>query len=246
MLIKCIHRFREIQQVYMPGLESPLLAQLEQAALPPNTTSVHVEDSILFMPSELSTITRRRVCTPGLGDIEDRLRFAEAHDALDQLRHHLRNRTFTNKFKIKNVTGQKRNTRAREVQHRIDDRVKTSQAQYSRARTALKNLRGPGIWETTLQVLNQSDVRALNERELTAQEKDEEWRVRTRHDSQLADTDDEEEEVNDVRVVAKPAEVGEGQQKPSWIWFSTSCSEDMQDPTMRAGKSLFLMNESSV
>jgi hypothetical protein len=109
-LIKRIHRFREIQQVYMPGLDSPLLAQLERAALPPNTTSVHVEDCILFIPSELSATTRRRVCTPGLGDIEDRLRFAEAHDALDWLRHHLRNRTFTNKFKIKNVTGQKRNT----------------------------------------------------------------------------------------------------------------------------------------
>lgn len=229
----------------MPGLDSPLLAQLEWATLPPNTTSVHVEDCILFMPSELSATTRRCVCTPGLGDIEDRLRFAKAHDALDRLRHHLRNRTFTNKFKIKNVTGQKRNTRACKVQHRIDDRVKISQVQYTRARTALTKLRGPGSWETTLQVLNQSDVHALNERELTVQEKNEERRARATCDSQGEDAD-EEEEVDDIRVVAKPTEVGEGRRQPSWIWFSTSCSEDMQDPTMRAGKSLFLINESSV
>jgi hypothetical protein len=118
ILLKRVQRFRELQQVYMPGLNAPLLTQLERAALPRNSTSVHVEDSILFMPSELSAATRRQVCSPGLSDIEDRIRFAKAHDALD----HLRNRTFTNKFKIQNVTGQKGNTCAREVQHRIDER----------------------------------------------------------------------------------------------------------------------------
>ena len=235
ILLRRVQRFRELQQVYMPGLDAPLLTQLERAALPHNSTSIHVEDTILFMPSELSAATRRRVCSPGLGDIEDQIRFAEAHDALDHLRHHLRNRTFTNKFKIQNVTGQKGNTRAREVQHRIDDRVKAAQVQYCRARTAVMNLRGPGNWENTLQVLNPSDVRALNERELTEQEKDEERRVRAKH-GQEKDSEDEEEEVGDIRVVAKPAEVSEGQRRPSWIWFSASNSEDMQDPTMRAGE----------
>ena len=140
ILLKRVQRFRELQQVYMPGLDAPLLTQLERAALPRNSTSIHVEDSILFMPSELSAATCRRVCSPGLGDIEDRIRFAEAHDALDHLRHHLHNRTFTNKFKIQNVTGQKGNTRAHKVQHRIDDRVKAAQVQYCRAQTAVMNL----------------------------------------------------------------------------------------------------------
>ncbi|KIM81446.1 hypothetical protein PILCRDRAFT_53455, partial [Piloderma croceum F 1598] len=189
LLLKRIQRFREVQRTYMPGLDAPLLAQLEQSALPLNTTSVHVEDSILFMPSELPFATRRRVCNPGLSDIEDRLRFAEAHDALDHLRHHLQNRTFTNKFKVQNVTGQKHNTRAREVQNRIDDRVKTSQVQYCRARAAMVQLQGHGHWETTLQVLNQSDVRALNERELTEQEKDDERRVRARSGKEMEDSE---------------------------------------------------------
>lgn len=241
MLLKRIQRFREAQQIYMSGLDAPLLAQLELSALPLNTTSVHVEDSILFMPSELPFATRRRVCNPGLSDIEDRLRFAEAHDALDHLRHHLRNRTFTNKFKVQNVTGQKHNTRAREVQNRIDDRVKTSQVQYCRARAAMVQLRGPGHWETTLQVLNQSDVRALNERELTEQEKEDERRVRARSGNEMEDSEDEEEELRDIRVVAKPAEVGESRRRPSWIWFSTSNSDDMQDPTMRAGMCFVLI-----
>jgi len=59
MLLKRIQRFREVQRTYMPGLDAPLLAQLEQSALPLNTTSIHVEDSILFMPSELPFATRR-------------------------------------------------------------------------------------------------------------------------------------------------------------------------------------------
>ncbi|KIM75537.1 hypothetical protein PILCRDRAFT_78724, partial [Piloderma croceum F 1598] len=154
-------------------------------------------------------------CNPGLSDIEDRLCFAEAHDALDHLR-------------------QKHNTHACEVQNRIDDRVKTSQVQYCRARAAMVQLRGHGHWETTLQVLNQSDVRALNEHELTEQEKDDERRVRARSGKEMEDSEDEEEELEDIRVVAKPAEVGESQRRPSWIWFSTSNSDNMQDPTMRA------------
>jgi hypothetical protein len=117
----------------------------------------------------------------------------------------------------------------------VEDRVKAAQVQYCRARTAVMNLRGPGNWENTLQVLNPSDVRALNERELTEQEKDEERRVRAKR-GQEKDSEDEEEEVGDIRVVAKPAEVGEGRRRPSWIWFSASNSEDMQDPTMRAGE----------
>jgi hypothetical protein len=151
------------------------------------------------------------------------------------LRHHLRNRTFTNKFKVKNVTGQKHNTRAREVQHSIDDRVKTSKQQYCRARAAILQLRGPGDWEDMLQVLHQSDVRALNERELTEQEKYDERRVRAANGAAMENSENEDEEVDDIRVIAKPAEVGEGRRKPSWIWFSTSRSDDMQDPTMRAG-----------
>jgi hypothetical protein len=236
MLLKRVQRFREIQLLYMPGLDAQHLAHLERSALPHNTTSVHVEDIKLFMPSELPAESRRRFCTPDLVNIEDRLRYAEAHDSLDRLRHHLRTRTFTNTFKTKNVTGQKHNTRAREVQHSIDDKVKTAQVQYCRARAAVLNLRGPGSWQSKLQVLEQSDVRALNERALTEQEKDEERRVRMRQGAEMEDSDDEDEVVADIRVVAKPAEVGESRRKPSWIWFSTSSGDDMQDPTMRAGE----------
>jgi hypothetical protein len=190
------------------------------------------------MPSDLPDAQRHQYCAPGLAAVEDRLRYAEAYESLDHLRHHLRTRTFANKFKIKNVTGQKNNTRSRETQNHIDDKVKSSQLQYCRARNALLVLRGPGEWETALPVLNPDDVRALNERQLTEQEKVEERRVRAKRGIAVGATEeDEEEDLADIRVVAKPAEVGEGARRPSWIWFQSIGHEDMSDPLMRAGMS---------
>ncbi|KIM71813.1 hypothetical protein PILCRDRAFT_24708, partial [Piloderma croceum F 1598] len=127
-------------------------------------------------------------------------------------------------FKVANITGQIHNTRARGTQQRIDDKVCMAALQYCRARDALLKLRGKGLWEDSLKVLEQSDVRALNERELTAQEKEDVrmgwlWRA---------------EEVHLERVLATVAAVGEGQHRPSWIWFTGSVHEDADDPLTRA------------
>lgn len=68
------------------------------------------------------------------------------------------------------MTGQIHNTHARETQHNIDDKVHTAELQYHCARQVLLQLQGKGEWEEILRVLAQSNVCALNERELTAQE----------------------------------------------------------------------------
>ena len=109
-LLKRIQRFREIQQVYMPGFDPKNSAHLERLTLPDTSTSVHVEDCRLYMPSDLSQSDCRKYCPGGLSDMEDRLRFAEACDTLENLRHHLQTRSFANRFKIANVTGQIHNT----------------------------------------------------------------------------------------------------------------------------------------
>lgn len=226
----------------MPGVDAQHLAHLARSS---SNSSIHIEDSKLFMPSDLSNEQRQEYCTPGLADAEDRLRYAEACDALEDLRRHLRTRTFTNKFRIKNVRGQKQSMRTREIQHRIDDKVKISQLQYTRARQAVRVLRGAGDWEDTLKVLLLADVRALNERVLTRLEMAEERRVRDKgkqvaSDSDDADmgrtTDDSEDDLEEIRVTAKPADLGSGNLRPSWIWYATSNSEDMSDPVMRSGK----------
>lgn len=245
LLAKRINRFREIQGLYMPGVDAQVLAHALRTAQPPSSNStttasrsrsaasIHIEDAKLFLPSELTRIEREEFCTEDLPSIEDRLRYSEASDALEKIRRQLRTRTFTNHFKIKNVTGQKLNTRSRAAQGTIDEGVKMSQLRYARARTALLALRGPGDWEATLQVLSSADVRGLNERGLSDLEKAEERQVR-----QTAGIPQDEEEIDDIVVISRPAEIGEGHRRPSWIWYSTSIGMDMTDPVMRDGKSL--------
>lgn len=229
LLLKRLKRFREVQEIYMPGVDAQVLAH---AARSSSTSAIHIEDAKLFMPSELNLIQREEYCREGVVAVENRLRYAEAFESLEDLRRLLRTRTYINRFKIKNITGQKDNTRARDKQSTLDASVKTSELRYNRARNALFALRGPGDWEKTLQVLQSSDVRGLNERSLTEQEKREERQVRLRAGIP-------EEGIDDVRVIAKPVEVGEGARRPSWIWFSSSSGEDMADPIMRACESGF-------
>ncbi|KZP14909.1 hypothetical protein FIBSPDRAFT_751237, partial [Athelia psychrophila] len=201
-LVKRVHRFREIQKLYMPKFDP--LSHADLTAAP-----CQIEDCVLYLPSELSASDRRKFCPNGLPDLEDRIRYAEACDSLENLRHHLRTRSFANRFKVANTTGQINNTRAREAQARIDDKVHTFAVQYRRARAALLVLRAgkDKRWQDKLAPLLQSDVRALNERELTQQEKDE------------------------MRSAA--ASVGEGHRKPSWIWYTGVRQEELDDPMTR-------------
>jgi hypothetical protein len=231
ILLKCIHRFREIQQLYMPGLDLKARSHaLNHSSSSTSPSSIHVEDTKLHMPSDLSDADRRKYCPNGLAAIEDRLRYGEASDALENLRHQLRTRSFTNRFKVANVTGQIHNTRARETQAGIDNKVRACAIQYRRARAALLKLRGNGSWEDVLKVLDHSDVRALNERELTAQEKEDVRRLRERNGLVL-----EADEVDVEKVVATVVAVGEGQRRPSWIWFTGNIHEGVNDALTRAG-----------
>ena len=107
----------------MPGFDPKNSAHLERLTLPDTSTSVHVEDCRLYMPSDLSQSDCRKYCPGGLSDMEDRLQFAEACNTLENLHHHFRTRSFANRFKIANVTGQIHNTRARDTQQRIDNKV---------------------------------------------------------------------------------------------------------------------------
>lgn len=227
-LLKRIQRFREIQRVSMPGFNWQDHTHAADKT-PDDGKPRQPEDYRLFMPSELSVPDRRKYCPNGLADSEDRIRYAEASDALEDLRHHLRTRSFTNKFKIKNITGQIKNTRAREVQHRIDDKVRTAELRYRRAHSAVKTLRGPGEWEKILQVLDKSHVRALNERELNAQEVFEEGQLRAR----LGTTPGT---ISEERVIVQASAVGEGLRRPSWIWYTGVDAEAVDDPLTRKGK----------
>ncbi|KAF7974955.1 hypothetical protein HWV62_10677 [Athelia sp. TMB] len=236
-LLKRVARFRELQRLYMVGFDPVEYARTKEedraraASRPSLPPPDHVENFPLFMPSGLNA--GRDVdmfCPNGLAELEARLRFAEASDSLERLRHFLRTRSFNNIFKVANVTGQIRNTRAKEKQSRIDDNVRSSALKYRRARAALKSLRGPGDWERNLQVLNNTDIRALNERDLTRQEQDAEAAL---HAANGVITQQDRERAEETRRNQTGLSVGEGHRAPSWIWFTNTGAESMNDPLTR-------------
>ncbi|KAI0055067.1 hypothetical protein BV25DRAFT_1768888, partial [Artomyces pyxidatus] len=107
---------------------------------------------------------RRDFCSPDLVDMESRLRKAAMGDALDNVRHQLRFRTYMNKWKIRNVKGQRPNTRARATQAKIEDAVKQAVETYRLNRKAYGALVPEGVWQDTYKDLWDEDLRGLGER----------------------------------------------------------------------------------
>lgn len=219
-LFKKIIRFREAQVTYMPGL-----GQFHETDV--SDFQTNAETICLLLPSDLDPSLRLKVCVPGLANIEDRVRFAEAKDALDGLRRHLRTRTLLNQAKIKHVTGQIPNTRARGIQDRFDIRVRQCRDRYRLSRSKLLALRGEGEWTSVLKELRDEDVRALNERERTQEETAEHRRLAEM--AQLRGEADNDLDSDSYGVILeKVISSGESRRMLSWIWYS-DCRVDVSD-----------------
>lgn len=215
-LFRRLQKFHNLQQVFMPRLRQHLSPEkLEHLDHPSTEFPERVK---LFFPSDLRD-HRSRVdaCVKGVPETELRLREAETHDALEDLRQGLRARSATNRFKTKNTTGQVANTRAQGVQRQIDLRIHSSKLRYRYSRTALLKLKGPGVWEQTFALLTDADVRGLNERALNREEIAEQELLRERGG------------LNDLEPggVSTPgiAVVGEGSRTLSWIWYRSGRRE---------------------
>ncbi|KAJ7787842.1 hypothetical protein B0H14DRAFT_3505052 [Mycena olivaceomarginata] len=218
-LLKRIHKFRQIQNMYMPALRSVLSASQKQ--MYDGEGEQAAEATRLFMPSEIKDgHLRRRVCMVGVPDIEARMREGEASEALEDVRGGLRTRTMANRYKLRNYTGQGLLTRGQNILRVISLRIHSAKIRYQYARAALLALRGHGQWEERLHVLADDDVRGLNERTLTAEEKaqNERWA-----------------EIGGAIIeggVARAAGVaaGEGSHSLSWIWYSVGTAAAPESP----------------
>ena len=186
----------------------------------------NAEDMPITFPSTIPQALRSSVCPKHVLDVEERLREAQAFEALDDVRRYLRQRSFASTFKIKNITGQRANTRARQWLNTINSKVVAAKHAYRHARARLLDLRGSGTWVNVLRVLEDADVRGLNERALTAQEKAEREAVRER--GGLVD------EVDGVPVL-QAVLLGDGRRTLSWIW-SAPGGGDMNDTETAKGK----------
>jgi hypothetical protein len=225
-LLKRIHKFRQLQRVYMPALRG-FLSDHERQVLDGNGVQVP-EITCLFMPSEITNAgDRRNACAVGLGEVEARMREGEAAEALEVVRQGLRSRTLTNRFRIKNYTGQGALTRGQGILRQINIKIHLAKVHYRYARAALLILRGHGVWEEKLRVLREEDVRALNEQALQTEEAA------------------QQEQLDELtRALARPAGVavaeglaaGEGSHTLLWIWYIVGTSTDEDDPKLHEGK----------
>lgn len=222
ILRKRVLQIREFQSTYMPGLRTVL----PDPAVLDDAPDVRVENVRLYFPSDLEAgRDRDRACIKGLADVEARVRQALACDNLHDLRRHLLTRTYLNKWRVKNVSGQRTSTRARSLQHSIDMKVADAKTRYRRSRKALFALRGNGPWESFLKELNDNDVRGLNERLMTENERAQrEHRIRT-------GTQVDHDALGGVPLTGT---LGEGKRTLSWIWVTFKGDE--KSPEMIEGK----------
>ncbi|KAJ7027466.1 hypothetical protein C8F04DRAFT_965213 [Mycena alexandri] len=205
-----IRAFRKLQMTFMPKLRRYLTASQRSTW---DADDREPEETRLFMPSDISSrANREKACAPGLDGVEARLRVGEAGEALDGLRGGLRIRTATTRFKVRNWSGQRALTRGQGILRSVSLKIHGSKIRYRYARQVLLKLKGHGDWEKKLKVLDEEDVRALNERALTAEEKAAREQLR------------EAGEVVEEGGIAALGDVvtGETHRSLSWIWYGSS------------------------
>jgi hypothetical protein len=97
---------RRIEQwIQIQTLHMPVVARLRTDASPsPDAPEEAVHSIKLWMPS--AVVSLGMVCTTTLYDIEWKLRSAQAHDALQELRQHLRLKRHLTGFKKDWIRGQ--------------------------------------------------------------------------------------------------------------------------------------------
>lgn len=135
-------------------------------------------------------------------------------DSLKRLRQGLRARTMTSEFKLKNITGQVRNTRTQGVLRKIDLQVYKNKLSYWHPQSAILSLKGHGEWEKELKVLEDDDVWGLSEQALSQEERAQE---EARRERGFID------EVAQGNTTQLPS-MGESHRTFSWIWYNQAVS----------------------
>lgn len=216
-LVKRIRVFRKMQRTYMPNVRW-FLTQT-QRVLWDGEAERDAEGVCLFLPSDIADKKKReQACAEGLPQVESELREGEANEALEALRQGLRTRTMTNRFRLRNCTGQRALTRGQGVLRQINMKIHWAKLRYRYARNALSRLRDHGVWERELKVLEDGNVRALNERALSEEEA-------AQHEAVHDLRDVEEGGIAAYGVVT----AGEMRNTLSWIWYASKKGEPNEE-----------------
>jgi len=152
----------ELQERCMP--EARISRQRDATAKPDGIAPSKPQDIPLHLPSSYNF--RTPLQQPELRTYELRLREGRAHDALHELRQHLRIRTHLHHQKDKYARGIRHNTRANTTIKKCQAKVDRAVEKYRRSRDAmlaLSNSLTVPDWADTLQVLKVEDVRGLSD-----------------------------------------------------------------------------------
>ncbi|KAF8869347.1 hypothetical protein BD779DRAFT_1457769, partial [Infundibulicybe gibba] len=148
-----IEAWREIQQLYLPGVIT--LRTRSAGSSPPEVWHLH-------LPSEILTDITLEPC---FLDFEWRLHRAQAFVVLDSLRCHLLIRSQMFKSKFRHVHGQGSLTRSHKLIESIQTKVTYDATKYREVHAKLERLAIPlkkQGWMKELPVLAEADVRGLN------------------------------------------------------------------------------------
>ncbi|KAJ7642541.1 hypothetical protein B0H17DRAFT_1148799 [Mycena rosella] len=113
-IVKRIRAFRKLQRAYMLHVRR-FLTQSQQVLW--DTEADRDAEAIrLFMPSDIADALRWvKACAVGLPAVEAELWEGQAHEVLETIRQGLRMYTMTNRFHLRNMTGQRALTRGQGV-----------------------------------------------------------------------------------------------------------------------------------
>jgi hypothetical protein len=213
----------------MPGLLQ-YKADLE-ATNGPIQDPEHPEEIELWLPSRIPLQACQRVCGDRLSSIEEKLRTAQCHDALDSLRHILKIKTRLIKFKNKNVRGQREGTKSRTVIDRVHNRARVAAEKYRSARAAKLLLAGPGDWESELKVLLDEDIRGYQDPSLLRRRVGRQGIWEDGHSPDPVERPAEETDNFTLFVQERKKKDGTGETRRvlSWIWTSGATADDPDD-----------------
>ncbi|KZP17621.1 hypothetical protein FIBSPDRAFT_957070 [Athelia psychrophila] len=211
-LYRKLKTWTDIQQLYMP--EVFVLRAREERAGAESTREVPSHDITLHLPSSLPL---RTPASQKLVEYEFRLRMAQAFEALEEIRRHLRLRTHMYRYKDRHIVGQRANTRSRNLLSRVQTKVDASATKYTRARNALATLAsrtGAVGWDMQLQELSDEDIRAFTD----DSEKERECKGRKTAQGKRGNA-----------TQKKAQALGEGHKTLSWIWKVVGVRDDGND-----------------
>ncbi|KAG0698889.1 hypothetical protein DFH29DRAFT_1016887 [Suillus ampliporus] len=156
-----IDTWAKMQELYMPFLAALRASESSIS----NNVAIAPEAIKLWLPSQIS---RTVACDTRLQDIEWKLQYAQAHDALRSLRSNLRAQSAILKYKDRNLRGQGANTRARNTLKAVEVRIEAAASTYEHAHKSLVVL-APRVnqtqsgWHSSLRPLDRADIRLMTD-----------------------------------------------------------------------------------